>query len=273
MACQSQEQETLARGKKMSGPEDNPIDDQPIDRKEWEAAMVEGEAAPAPQAAAPHPYRKAHAHGNDCCDKSFNDPIHNVSQAEAPRPSAPEKVSLSEAIWRTGGGSGEFRHRLGIKLGHIKPDEHKTNEHPYSCTCEQCESENAKRESRPSAPNPDKQIFTMEPHRIGHKNTGRVSCAFGGFEKTLDTEKEALDWIEGLAELGLKQIRDLRAALSDKVAESRPSAEEVEKMAREFAISVRGEYPSILEYYLDYESAINVMTAWWEWMEERITRP
>jgi valyl-tRNA synthetase len=57
------------------------------------------------------------------------------------------------------------------------------------------------------------------------------------------------------------------------VAESRPSAEEVNKLAREFAISVRGEYPSILEYYLDYESAINVMTAWWEWMQERITRP
>lgn len=33
---------------------------------------------------------------------------------------ATEKVSLREAIWRTGGGSGEFRHRLGVELGHIE---------------------------------------------------------------------------------------------------------------------------------------------------------
>jgi hypothetical protein len=186
----------------MSGPEDDPRDDMPIDREEWEAAMVEGEAAPAPQAATLDKIKQTAQRISTLQHMGFerNLALHThrieailreefgVSQAEAPLPSAPNTCLFCSQVLSVG----------PAQLWCMNP----------LCSA-QFQPIRRVAESRPSGPDLAREIgnlidrYDMLPNDFAGDMREQFSAFTGAIEK-------------------------LR-----RVAESRP-AEEVERMAREW---------------------------------------
>jgi hypothetical protein len=255
---------------------------------------VEGEAAPAPQAATPDAELDEKCkHGiyleqcDECDGPTFEGNDFMESQAEAPRPSAPTDKLL--ALVKASVHLAILRHDLGdddMDIDAILEDTANAVRGIDTCAEEPIQEWTAVAESRPSAPicgQVDEQIMVANYPKSADE-IRRVAESRPSAPNHTEIHDGSCDYCGRVPTIAMATVFcDECAKAAMKWAEPRPSAEEVEKMAREWWNNVGDIYFNRIQDKVEMKMIVDgrtkdvnlydILAAFYQSMQERITRP